>query len=238
MTPITAILILTLISGLAMPLGACLASVKLFKKSWLENEYRHAVIAFGGGALLAAVALVLVPEGIERLDIFKSTLCFVLGGYFFMLIDIYMSKIKTSASLLLAMLTDFIPESIALGATYSINKESALLLAFLVFLQNIPEGFAASDELRKTSRFSHKKIITLFILLSLLGPLSGIAGYIWLVHYPEIIAEIMLFAAGGILYSVFQDIAPQVPMRQRWLPPIGAVFGFMLGIVGYMLTVA
>ena len=26
----------------------------------------------------------------------------------------------------------------------------------------------------------------------------------------------MLFAAGGILYSVFQDIAPQIRMENHW----------------------
>lgn len=160
----------------------------------------------------------------------------MLGGFFFMVIDIVLSKMKTSASQLMAMLTDFIPESLALGATYTINPESALLLALLIALQNVPEGFNAFDELKKTSTYSQLKIITLFSLLALLGPLAGVSGYLWLVNYPEVLSEIMLFAAGGILYSVFQDIAPQVPLEKHWLPVIGAVFGFMLGIIGYMFT--
>lgn len=236
MTPLHTIIILTLLSGLAIPVGAVIANIKMFSKAWVENEYRHGVIAFGGGALLSAVALVLVPEGIERLSITYSTLFFMLGGFFFMIIDIALSKIKTSASQLMAMLTDFIPESLALGATFSINPQSALLLAILIALQNIPEGFNAFDEIKKTSTYSHVKIIILFSFLALLGPIAGILGYIWLVDYPKVISAIMLFSAGGILYSVFQDIAPKVPLKKHWLPPIGAVFGFMLGIVGYMLT--
>ncbi|MCB0406366.1 MAG: hypothetical protein KDD51_16410 [Bdellovibrionales bacterium] len=48
-------------AGLAVPLGGVLASREKFSPSWLEDELRHSVIAFGGGLLLAAVALVLVP---------------------------------------------------------------------------------------------------------------------------------------------------------------------------------
>ena len=51
------ILLLTLMAGLAMPVGAALASVERIHPRWLETEVRHSVIAFGGGALLAAVAL-------------------------------------------------------------------------------------------------------------------------------------------------------------------------------------
>lgn len=42
----------------------------------------------------------------------------------------------------------------------------------------------------------------------------------------------MLFAAGGILYIIFQDIAPQSKLKNHWAPPLGAVAGFLLGVLG------
>jgi ZIP family zinc transporter len=45
----------------------------------------------------------------------------------------------------------------------------------------------------------------------------------------------MLFAAGGILYLTFEDIAPQAHLARRWAPALGAVAGFMLGLLGQML---
>jgi ZIP family zinc transporter len=42
----------------------------------------------------------------------------------------------------------------------------------------------------------------------------------------------MLFAAGGILYVIFQDIAPQSKLKKHWAPPLGAVAGFLLGVLG------
>ena len=46
----------------------------------------------------------------------------------------------------------------------------------------------------------------------------------------------MLFSSGGILYIVFQDIAPQVKLKKAWGPPLGAIFGFLIGLIGHSLT--
>ena len=45
----------------------------------------------------------------------------------------------------------------------------------------------------------------------------------------------MLLAAGGILYLTFQDIAPQARLARHWSPPLGAVLGFALALVGELL---
>lgn len=236
MLPLITVIILTLLAGLAMPLGAFLASRKFIKSRILQSEFQHFIVAFGGGALLSAVSLVLVPEGSSSLSLPTTALWFSLGALLFMGLDILQQKVKTSASQLLAMLSDFVPESIALGATFTINQELALLLAAMIAMQNIPEGFNAFTELKKTSAYSATKIIILFSLFSLLGPLSAVAGYLWLVEDPELLSIIMIFASGGILYIVFQDIAPQVRLKNHYFPPMGAICGFLLGILGYMLT--
>jgi len=237
MSPLLTIFTLTLLAGMAMPIGALLASIKTKKSAWFENEFRHSITAFAGGALLSAVALVLVPEGVKNLSIITSSIYFILGGFAFMLLDITINKMKTSTSQLMAMLADFFPESLALGATFSINKQSALLLAILIALQNVPEGFNAFYEIKESSNYSKKKIIGLFFILAFCGPISGLTGYLWLASHNEIVSAIMLFASGSILYSIFQDIAPQVPLEKNWAPPMGAILGFVLGLVGYMLTI-
>lgn len=42
----------------------------------------------------------------------------------------------------------------------------------------------------------------------------------------------MSFAGGSILYLVFQDIAPQSKMQRHWSPTLGAVPGFVVGMIG------
>lgn len=219
-----------------MALGATVACFEKIGDEWIEEEFRHSVMAFGGGALLSAVALVLVPEGIAHLSPLPACIWFIVGGLSFMLLDIYLKKMNTPASQLAAMLSDFIPESIALGAAFATGNSSAFLLAALIALQNLPEGFSAYRELNSTSAYKPQKIITMFSLMAILGPVAGVSGFLWLSEYPKAISVIMLFASGGILYSIFQDLAPQVKLEKHWAPPIGAVLGFVLGMLGLMLT--
>ena len=236
MHPLMVVVACTLLAGMAMPFGAVLASVERIRPRWLEAEFRHSVMAFGGGALLAAVALVLVPDGMAHLSPGAAALYFCLGGAVFMGLDILLYKMQTSASQLVAMLSDFIPESLALGGAFALGVENALLLAVLMALQNVPEGFNAYRELRGSSSYGRTRIILMFATMALLGPVAGVAGYLWLADYPTLMAAVMLAASGGILYSMFQDIAPQVPLKKHWAPPLGALLGFALGIVGHMLV--
>ena len=227
---------LTLLAGLAMPAGAVLARFEGLRPHWLENELRHSVIAFGGGALLSAVALVLVPEGSEPLSTLSMSVYFALGGVVFMGLDIALSKLKGSASQLVAMLADFIPESLALGAAYAAGGSTALLLALMIGLQNLPEGFNAYRELKQSSALSDKQVISAFTLMAFLGPLCGILGSLYLSAQPQALGAIMVFAAGGIMYVVFQDIAPQAKLANRYGPAVGAVAGFLLGMIGQAVT--
>jgi ZIP family zinc transporter len=227
---------LTLMAGIAMPVGALVAGIEQIRPRWLENEIRHGVIAFGGGALLSSVALVLVPEGMRNLGPMMIAFWFIVGGVVFMLIDISLAAKATPANQLLAMLSDFIPEALALGATFVVSKRAGLLLAFIIALQNLPEGFNASRELTRSTHYRSPQIIGAFALMALLGPLCGLTGYFVLSDYPAVVSSIMLFSAGGILYIVFQDIAPQAKLKKHWAPPLGAVAGFLLGMMGKFAT--
>lgn len=153
---------LTLTTGLAMVVGALVATVEHIGNRWLEMELRHSVIAFGGGILISAVALVLVPEGMDRFSPFLAVICFGVGGLFFMGIDILLTTLHEQASQLAAMLLDFLPEVMALGALYLLDKQYAILLAFLIIFQNLPEGFNAYLELRQNNRHKGRTIIGAF----------------------------------------------------------------------------
>lgn len=235
MSELLFLFLLTLGAGLAMPFGALVGSLGRHADRFVEKEFSHTVMAFGGGALLSAVALVLVPNGIEALDPLTASICFLLGGLIFMGLDIVMVRSSTPASQLVAMLLDFIPESLALGAAFAIGNNSAFLLAALIALQNIPEGFNAFRELSSSANYRARTIILSFTAMAFLGPLSAVGGYYWFSDHSAVLGITVMIASGGILYSVFQDIAPKVKLERHWGPPMGAVLGFMLGIIGEML---
>lgn len=142
-------LLLSLVAGATIPLGGLLARFERIHPNWLEAEFRHSVIAFGGGALLAAVALVLIPEGSARLPHGATLVAFVAGGVVFMLADRALARRGGAGAQLMAMLLDFIPEAIALGATLAAGQGGGVLLALLIALQNGPEGFNAYREMRQ-----------------------------------------------------------------------------------------
>lgn len=238
MSELFVVILLCLCAGAAMPFGALFAKYDLLKPSWLGSEWRHFIIAFGGGALLSAIALVLVPDGTKELHIAPAALYFALGGLFFCWLDIYLAKKKSSAGQMVAMLSDFIPEAIALGAAFATGQNTGVLLAILIALQNAPEGFNSFEELASTSKLSPNKILAAFSGMAMLGPVAGIMGYFWLAQSPHALAALMLFASGGILFLVFDDIAPQAKLNNKWMPALGAVAGFLLGLMGSMLVTA
>ena len=178
--------------------------------------------------------LVLVPEGISNLTPFTAGLCFATGGIAFLGLDLFLASRNSPAGQMAAMLSDFIPEALALGAAFASGSSAGPLLAMLMALQNVPEGFNASRELTAAATFSHRRIIAAFAVMALAGPAAGLAGYAWLSGSPAIVSGIMLFSAGGILYLIFQDIAPQAKLERHWAPPLGAVAGFLLGLLGQM----
>jgi len=229
------VIVFTTLAGATIPLGAMLACVPSLAPDWLERELRHGVLAFGGGALLAAVALVLVPEGVSDLPVAVSTAALLGGGLVFMAMDMVLHRVETDASNLAALLADFIPEALALGAMCATGADrTGMLLAVLIGLQNLPEGFNVYRELLG-GQLARGKVILIMIVLVPLGPIAGLSGLHWLVDYPAVVGWIMLFASGGILYLMFQDIAPQSKLRCRWAPALGAVLGFALGMVGHLV---
>ncbi len=68
-----------------------------------------------------------------------------------------------------------------------------------------------------------------------MGPIAALLGYYLLVEMEIVTASIMSFAAGGILYLVFQDIAPKSSLKRHFTPSIGAVLGFLLGMIGQQI---
>ncbi|BCO32624.1 divalent cation transporter [Thiohalobacter sp. COW1] len=235
MDELARILIYTAAAGLCIPLGGLLACIEHIQPRWLEREFRHFVIAFGGGILLGAVALVLIPEGMQHFNGSLAGVGFlILGGLIFFQLERWLGVHRRESPQLLGMLLDYIPESVALGGMFAVGSGSAALFAFFIGMQNLPEGFNAYRELIHGGR-RRRHVLLLMLALAGLGPLVGLLGWALLADSPYALGAIMLTAAGGILYLIFQDIAPQSRLDRHWAPPLGAIFGFAVGLTGHAL---
>jgi ZIP family zinc transporter len=234
MNQLIPVIVMTWLAGITSFIGGLIAKVEGSAETTEKRELIHGIIAFGGGILVAAVAFALVPEGMTYLPPIGLATVFCTGGITFCLLDAYLVKRGGSKAQFMAMLMDFIPEAIALGALFGHEHRTAILLAIFIAAQNLPEGFNAYRESIASQVTARTALIGL-AAASLLGPVAGLLGYLFLRNIPVVTAGIMSFAGGGILYLIFQDIAPQSKMRRHWTPPLGAVLGFIVGMIGKQL---
>lgn len=236
MSDLLIIIMYSFFSGITVFLGGVFSFLfeRYFKESPIKRNLIHSFMAFGGGIIIAAVAFVLVPKAIEILGILAIVLSFLSGALFFLLLDRYIEKKAGNISQVLVMLVDFIPEAIALGAVFATDHKLGLLLAIFIGLQNFPEAFNSYGDLRK-NHYSVKKCLIILFFLSFLGIISALLGNMYLSNMPELTSSLMLFASGGILYLVFQDIAPLAKVKKSYFPALGVNFGFLLGIIGHKL---
>ncbi len=232
MTDLNYIIIYSLLSGSTIFLGGILSYYfgDHVKTGLVKEEIVHISIAFGGGILIAAVGLVLVPEGMKVLPLMLILICFFAGTISFFLIDRYIEKKGGTMAQLLGMLSDFVPEAITLGAVFSANSSLGILLATIISIQNLPESFNAYMDLKNS--YSARTCLLILFLLSFAGVISALAGYYFLSNMPLTVASLMLFSSGGIIYLIFQDIAPMSKLKKNWIPALGASLGFLVGMVG------
>lgn len=235
MRQINEIIIYSLFAGITIFLGGLLAKTfeKIISKE-IKSYTLHWTIAFGGGILMAAIAFVLTPKAIETFSVLIMAVIFAAGAVTFFLLDQSIARRKGVLAQTMAMMMDFIPESIALGATFMHNHRLGMLLAFFIGIQNLPESFNAYFDLRKSNQ-SPKKVLIIFFILSFFGVIAALAGRFLLINQVKLTQGIMLFAAGGILYLIFQDIAPLSKAEKRWEPALGAMLGFLVGMIGTKL---
>jgi ZIP family zinc transporter len=228
------LILLASLAGAMIPLGGLIAANENIRRDWLRDELRHSVIAFGGGALLSAVMFVLIPNGESALGNAAIVGWIAAGALIMAYVDTRLSRNGSPKAQLIAMLADFIPEAIALGAVIANGKGAGLLLALMIGLQNLPEGFNAFREQRDAGARTGA-ILRRFTGLAVLGPVAAVLGYLLLADFSQITGGLMLTAAGAILYLIFQDIAPQAKLENRHGPALGAVGGFLLGLLGHLV---
>jgi len=229
-------LALAALAGAAIPFGAWVAT-RGFAPGPNTLALQHGIVAFGAGALLSAVALVLVPEGAERVHPAAAPVIFIAGGAAFAFVDRALARRGGHVAQFLAMMLDYLPEALALGAMLAGDRATAILLAALIAMQNLPEGFNAFREMKAGgSGWSDRRLLALFGAMACLGPVMALIGMTVIGADSALLGGIMLFSAGGILYLLFEDVAPQVPLQNVWAPPFGAIAGFALGLAGHLAT--
>lgn len=234
MSDLPVLLLLSLLAGAAIPVGGLFAYREHLRVGDFRVDLLAFLVAFGGGVVLSAVAFVLVPLGLEATGLLEAVLAFSAGALVFLAMDWALEMRGQKAGQSMNLVADYLPESIALGAAFATGGPLGPLLAFLIGTQNLPEGFNSYRELKNSGRTGRRCLAILGVMV-FLGPAAALLGFFVLGGQPRIVGWLFLFAAGGILFSLFQDVAPLAHHEGHWIPTMGAVGGFLLGLVGEVL---
>ncbi len=224
------VIMITSVAAIGTLIGAYISYLTILRHKKLSKGVLNFIVALGGGLLFSAISLVLVPEGMRHLSFIWANGMFLFGSVVFMVLDIIIEKMGGRASQILANTMDSVPESLGVGAAFAVGGAVGPLLAILVGLQNIAEGFNSFDEMRAGGTTTKENFVLQFIS-AIAGPIAGVIGFVYLAGHPGLISGIFMFSAGGILYLIFHDIAPLAHREGHWLPTLGTAIGFVIGLV-------
>jgi len=216
----------TAFTGITNVLGGVLGKIEHLRRGVFRTELLHGAVAFGGGTMLAAVALVLLPEGLRALDGVTAAVLLVVGAVVFLLIDEGIERRGGTAAQFIAMVMDFIPGSLALGAVFGTGGALGPVLAVILSMNNVPQGFNSYKELHD-KRWSATRILAAIAITIPIGIASGLTGLFLLAHRPVLLAGLYILSSGGLLYLMMHDIFPVAHQRKHWWPT-------MLGIIGFL----
>jgi zinc transporter, ZIP family len=237
-------------------IGGALAAARLH----LPESVAATLSALGGGILLAAVALELVPEADERagatltaLGLLSGTLLYV-GADSWLTRDRSMEMMRRSGhaaasgkpmsmpidrveasrgeAIAVGLFIDGVPESIALGITIAEGDIGVALLAG-VLLGNVVEAYGAAHPLI-ASGHSKSFAVTLLAGIGLSLAAAAVLGATVLAQAePAVIGTAEGVAAGAVLAVISISIIPYAFTEVSSRVALAAIAGF---IGGYLLS--
>jgi zinc transporter, ZIP family len=208
------------------------------------------IMAFGAGALISAVAYELTYEAMK---LAKGTgfpaFGFFAGAAVFFLCDRLIEKFgardrmaigATHQSglvipMVLAIILDGIPESIVIGLSIFEGGVVSMAMLVAVFISNLPEAIAGSTGM-KAGGWSRRKIMVLWLIISLVCALATVAGFSLFSGVSERwMSFILSFAAGAILMMLSNTMIPESYEHGGKLSGVFVVLGFAVSVLVVVL---
>jgi ZIP family zinc transporter len=226
----------------------------------LPERLAARITAFGGGVLLAAIALELVPEADERAGLVPTALGLLAGTLIFVAADAYLSRDEEmrdmrrsghaaaagremsmpqapegaarGESIAAGIFVDGVPESVALGLTIA---EGAIGVALLVgvLVGNVVEAYGAAQPIVASGR-SRRFALTLLAAIGLALAFATVLGATVLADASDtLIGTAEGVAAGAVLAVVSISVIPYAFAEVSSGVATATVLGF---IGGYLLS--
>jgi ZIP family zinc transporter len=212
-----------------------------------------AIMAFGSGVLISALAFELVEDANQRGGLVPTLSGFLAGSVIYVIADALLARRGGSGrqradrqpaegapnsglAIAVGAVVDGIPESVVLGVSLATGGGLNLAIFAAVAISNIPEGLSSTSGLKSEGR-SLGWVSGMWSGIALVCGLSSLLGYALLRNAPdEPIAFVTAIAAGGILAMLANTMIPEAFARERVLTGLFATVGFLTAFALHELT--
>lgn len=189
----------------SLVIGALLA----FARSWSKAQI-GLVLAFGAGALISAVSVELVEEGLRLGGLGWTAAGLAAGALTYYRLDgaIEQRFAGAGGALALGAFLDGIPEQLVLGIALGSGEPLGLGLLVAIFISNVPEATGSASAMLADGT-SRRDVLALWVAVAAVCTLATVVG--WAVASGasgELRATIDGFAAGALLVMLIDSMIP------------------------------
>jgi zinc transporter, ZIP family len=188
-----------------------------------SNKFVGLSMAFGSGALIAAVAYELVIDAFQ-IHVQLAAVGFTVGALAFYIGDSILDRLgaegrksvtgesqlaANASAIVLGTVLDGIPESFVLGATLLQGGTVPIAVVVAVFASNVPEALSGSVGLMSAG-WSRRRVLLMWTAVVGVSVLATVAGWYLLDKVPRTDgAFTMAFAAGALLVMLADTLMPE-----------------------------
>ena len=224
------IILISLISGLSSMLGTIIIFFNINKDKIINYS-----LSFTSGVMLSISIFDLIPESLKLLKK-KNFIIFILFFILGLIISFLSNKAikndnklyKTGIISMIGLIIHNIPEGILTYASFKINRDLGIKMAFLIAMHNIPEGIAISIPIYYSTN-NKMKAITYTLISSLAEPFGTILSIIFL---KQLINNLFL----GILFSMVSGIMIYISLIELPKTIKKSLIFFFIGILFILIN--
>lgn len=229
------------LAGAALVIGAAVA--------WFARvpaKVVAAVMAFGAGVLISALAFDLVADAADSGGVTPVVIGFGAGALTYMLANTVLDRFGarhrkrsadqqpsedeqdgSGAAIAVGALLDGVPESVVLGLSLLGGGGISTPVIVAVFISNLPEGLSSAAGMKNAGR-SARYVFGVWVGIAVASGIAATLGYLLFdTASPQTVAVITAFAAGAILTMLCDTMIPEAFERTHAWTGLIAAAGFL-----------